>query len=73
MNPSAPKRIRKSKDLLGVSAVTFLVLCVGLGPRLACSLLFVAAIVTVWILAAKRWPWFAVFSAGFIRGLFSRR
>jgi hypothetical protein len=30
-NAPAPKRIRKSKQLLGVSAITFLTLCVWVG------------------------------------------
>ena len=33
MNTPAPKRIRRSKELLGVSAVTFLTLCVWIGPH----------------------------------------
>jgi hypothetical protein len=51
---------KRDEGLLGVSATTFLILCIWLGPRLACSLIVVVAVVT-WALACRRWPWFAVF------------
>ena len=41
--PTDPKTIRRSKQLLGVSAVTFLTLCVWLGPHVACWLIAIAA------------------------------
>jgi hypothetical protein len=56
----------------GLSAVVFLMLCLWMGPRLACSLLFVVAIVTVWWLACRRWPLVGVMTIGFLRGLFGR-
>jgi hypothetical protein len=67
-----PARIRRSKDLLGVSAVTFLTLCMWLGPPLACSLLIIVAIMALWFFACRRWPIVAWFTAGFIRGLMRR-
>ncbi len=61
------------EDRLGLSATTFLMLCIWLGPRTAVSLIVVVAIVALWIAMCRRWPWLAVFSIGLIRGLFSRR
>jgi hypothetical protein len=63
-----PKRERQ----LGLSATTFLILCLWLGPHVTVPLLFVIAIAVVWFLACKRWPLFAVFTIGFLRGLFRR-
>jgi hypothetical protein len=63
----------KRRNQLGLSAVTFLVLCVAFGPRLACSLLCCVGLATVWILACRRWPGFAWFSWGFVQGLFGIR
>jgi hypothetical protein len=73
----APARIRKSKDLLGVSAITFLTLCVWIGPHAACWLIAIAAIIAGWIWLANRFPTFGwltyVFFDGFLGGLFGYR
>jgi hypothetical protein len=63
-----PKRERQ----LGLSATTFLMLGIWLGPDHAVFLLTVVAILTAWFLACRRWPWFGWFSINFIRGLFGR-
>lgn len=56
----------------GLSVTTFIMLCVWLGPRLACSLLFVIGVGAVWFLACRRWPIVAIFTAGVVRGLLRR-
>ena len=63
---------RRDSELLGISATTFLTLCLWLGPQVACSLIFVIAIGYVWFAACRRWPIVAVFTVGLIRGLFRR-
>jgi 4-hydroxybenzoate polyprenyltransferase len=65
-------RTHSRRVLLGVSATTYLALCVWLGPQVATALIFVAGVGTLWWLACRRWPWFAMFSLGFMRGLFQR-
>ncbi len=40
---------KRDEGLLGVSATTFLILCLCLGPRLYCSLIVVSAIVAGWL------------------------
>ena len=47
MTTPAPKRIRRSKELLGVSAVTFLAICIWVGPNAACWFIAIAAIIAV--------------------------
>lgn len=59
-------------DRAGLSAVTFLVLCIWLGPDRACFLLTVVAIVAGWFWACRRWPIVAYITWGFIRGLCGR-
>ena len=61
------------EDRTGLSATTFLMLCIWLGPRLAVSLIVIIAIAALWAAACRRWPWFAVFSIGLVRGLMGRR
>ena len=74
---AAPKRIWKSKELLVVSAVAFLTLCVWIGPSAACWLVAITAIIACWVLLCRRFPmvgWFtAVFFDGFLGGLFRYR
>jgi hypothetical protein len=78
---AAPKRIRKSKKLLAISAVTFLTLSVWMGPEAACWLIGSAAIVAVWTALCRRFPtvgWFTYvffnsFVLGLIGGLFGYR
>ena len=60
------------EERLGISATTFLMLCLWLGPRLAVSLIVVVGVGTLWFLACRRWPLFAIFSIGLLRGLFRR-
>jgi hypothetical protein len=81
MNTPAPKRIRRSKELLGVSlgvsAVTFLTLCVWIGPHAACWLVAIAAIIAMWVWLCRCFPTFvwltAEFFDGFLGGLFGYR
>jgi hypothetical protein len=56
----------------GLSATTFLLLGVWLGPDRAVFLLTVIAILTLWFLACRRWPIVAIFTAGVVRGLLRR-
>ena len=74
---NAPKRIRKSKDLLLVSAITFLTLCVAWGPNAACWVIAIAAVIAGWVWLARRYPfagWLTfVFFDGFIGGLIGYR
>jgi hypothetical protein len=63
-----PRRERQ----LGLSAVVFLMLGIWLGPRLAVSLLTVAAIIATWWAMCRRWPILGVMTLGFLRGLFGR-
>jgi hypothetical protein len=60
-------------DRTGLSATTFLILCIWLGPRLACSWLTVVAAVALWAAACRRWPILVSLSASFLRGLLGRR
>jgi hypothetical protein len=64
-------------DRLGLSATTFLLLGVWLGPHAACWLVAIAAIIAGWIWLARRSPTFgwltAVFFDDFISGLFGAR
>jgi hypothetical protein len=53
---------KRDEALLGISATTFLILCIWLGPKVAVLLIFVVAIVTLWFLACRRWPIVAVFT-----------
>jgi hypothetical protein len=64
---------KRDEALLGISATTFLILCIWLGPKVAVSLIFVVAIVTLWFLACRRWAIVAVFTLDFVRGLLGRR
>jgi hypothetical protein len=74
MTTPSPKRIRRSKELLGVSAVTFLALCIWVGPNAACWFIAIAAIIAVWVALCRRFPTFGwltfVFFDGFFGGLF---
>jgi hypothetical protein len=49
-------RIHRSKDLLGLSATTFLLLCIWLGPNLACFLIAVVALLAAWFALCRRYP-----------------
>jgi hypothetical protein len=63
---------KRDEALLGISATTFLILCIWLGPHVAFSLIVVSALIAGWVLACRRWPIVAVFTLGFIRGLLRR-
>jgi hypothetical protein len=67
-----PAGIRRSKDLLGVTATTLLMLCIWLGPDRACLFIAIAAVLTIWVLACRRWPLVLVFRMGILRGLLRR-
>ena len=73
----APTRIRKSKDLLAVSAITFLTLSVWIGPTAACWLIGIAAFVASWVALCRKWPFVGAFTSaflvGFLGGLFGNR
>jgi hypothetical protein len=69
---STPKHTHSRRALLGVSATTFLLLGIWLGPDRAVFLIAVAAVVSGWFLACRRWPLVAIFTTGFIRGLLRR-
>jgi hypothetical protein len=43
------------EDRTGLSATTFIMLCIWLGPDRAVFLITVTAILTVWFLACRRW------------------
>jgi hypothetical protein len=68
---------KRDEALLGISAVTFLLLCLWLGPDRAVFLLTVVAIVVGWYLLCRRFPivghFTAVFIGGFFSGLFNYR
>jgi hypothetical protein len=72
---ACPPRIRRSKDLLGVSATTFLALSIWIGPHAACWLIAIAALVAGWIWLAARFPTVGyltyVFFYGVVGGLIS--
>ena len=71
----------KRATQIGISATTFLTLCVWIGPNAACWLIAIAAIVTGWVLLAHRLPvvgwltyvFFNSFVLGLISGLFGYR
>jgi hypothetical protein len=64
-------------DRTGLSATTYLLLCISLGPHLAFSLIVVAAIVALWAALCRRFPavgyFTGVFVVGFIQGLLGYR
>ena len=62
----------RDHELLGRSAVLYLMLTTSLGIHLAFALVVVVGVVTLWALACRRWPLFAIFTLGFVRGLFRR-
>jgi hypothetical protein len=64
---------KRDEALLGISATTFLLLCVAFGPKLACSLLICIGVGTLWFIACRRWPWLAWLSIGFLEGLLGSR
>jgi hypothetical protein len=63
---------KRDQELLERPATTYPLLVVWLGPNLTLSFCFVTLFAAVWIACCKRWPWFAVFTIGFIRGLLKR-
>jgi hypothetical protein len=68
---------KRDEALLGVSATTFLLLCLWLGPDRAVFLLAVVAIVAMWIAICRKWPivgyFTVVFLGGFVSGLIGGR
>jgi hypothetical protein len=59
-------------DRAGISATTYLLLVAAWGPHRAFYVVIVAAILTAWFMACRRWPLLAVFSIGVLRGLLRR-
>jgi uncharacterized membrane-anchored protein len=63
------------ENRIGVTATTFLALSIWLGPDLACWLISGAALVTVWVWLAARFPTVGyltyVLFYGFVGGLIS--
>jgi hypothetical protein len=68
---------KRDEGLIGVSATTFLLLCLWLGPDRAVFPLAGVAIVAGWCLLCRRFPivgyFTAVFLGGFVSGLFGYR
>jgi hypothetical protein len=64
------QRTHRRKLLLGASATTYLVMCVGFGPDQATWFIVVAAFFWAWYALAKRYPIMLVITHGFITGLF---
>ena len=56
---------------LGVSATTFLTLCVWLGPNRACFVIALAAIVAAWVALCRRFPFVGVLTLFFFDVLVS--
>ena len=68
MTAAAPRRIRRSKELLGSSAVTFLALCIWMSPNAACWFVGIAAIIAVWVALCRRFPVVSYLTGAFFRG-----
>jgi hypothetical protein len=68
---------RYDENRLGLSATTFLLLYLWMGPTAACWLIAIVAIVAAWIALCRRFPavgYFTyVFFDGFVGGLFGSR
>jgi hypothetical protein len=60
-------------DRAGISATTFIALCLWMGPDRAVFLLTVVAIGVAWFWLCRRFPLVVWFTAGFIRGLIGGR
>jgi hypothetical protein len=65
------------EDRAGLSATTFLTLCVAWGPHAAFFLTVTAMLIGMWVLICKRFPFLGhltvVFIDGFVSGLFDYR
>jgi hypothetical protein len=59
-------------DRAGISATTFLLLCVAWGPDRAVFVLMLVAIAAGWFWLTRSFPRTAWILSGFIRGLFGR-
>jgi hypothetical protein len=76
-----PARTHSSKHLLAISATTYLALAIALGVHAAFYLVVLAAVIALWVVAARRFPvvgwltyvFFDGFLGGFISGLFGYR
>jgi hypothetical protein len=64
-----PSKSKHVQLLWGVSASTFLTLCIAWGPRRACFVIAVAFILWAWVAACGRWPGVSIFTSGFLTGL----
>ena len=77
------KRARKIKEFanansisdeerLGISATTFLAMCIWRGPNRTRFVLMLVAILAGWFWLCRRFPAVAWITRGFLRGLFGR-
>ena len=57
-------------DRLGLSATTFLTLCIAWGPSRACFVIMLVAIGAGWFWLCRRWPIVGWLTCVFINGLF---
>jgi hypothetical protein len=62
---------RRDETLLGLSATTFLLLGVWIGPHAACWLVATAAILGAWVALCRRFPIVGYFSRVFLGGFLS--
>lgn len=62
---------RRDQQLIGISAVTYLILCLWLGPHGAFYLVLATAIITVWWALCRRFPFVGVMTIAMLTGFFS--
>jgi hypothetical protein len=63
----------KRAQQLGLTAVTFLMLSIWIGPDRACFFILIAAALTVWFWLIRRFPHLGIAAMGFISGLIGTR
>ena len=68
----APAKPISDEERLGISATTFLAMCIWRGPNRTRFLLMLVAIGTAWWWLCRRFPVVAWFTLGVLRGLFGR-
>jgi hypothetical protein len=65
------------EDRAGLSATTFLTLCIAWGPNRACFAIMTVAIGALWIALCRRYPAVGtltgIFIVSFVQGLFGSR
>ena len=67
------QRTHRRKILLGVTATTYLVLCVAFGTHLAFSLVVFVAVIMGWWKLCVRFPLLGIATLGFFEGLLGVR